>query len=129
MSRSTRIGSLVAVPAVPLAAFAVAGCGAGNDGSACTGACAAAWPPLRAAGKPVAGAGLTASKVATTACSDGTPEVTDNGHPLYSYAGDQKPGDANGQGITAFGDGWFALAPTGNMISGRAPNADGTNGY
>ena len=33
--------------------------------SACFGACAVAWPPVRVAGNPVVGTGLTASKVGT----------------------------------------------------------------
>jgi predicted lipoprotein with Yx(FWY)xxD motif len=96
--------------------------------SACTGACAAEWPPLRASGKPVAGTGLSASKTSTTARSDGGPEVTYNGHPLYLFAGDQKPGDTNGQGITAFGGGWFALTPAGTTVSGSGSGGGG-NGY
>ena len=41
--------------------------------SACTGACAIDWPPLRATGKPTVGGGATASIVATSARSDGKP--------------------------------------------------------
>lgn len=96
--------------------------------SACTGACAIAWPPLRATGKPVAGTGATASVVGTTPRSDGKPQVTYNGHPLYTYQGDQNPGDTNGQGLTAFGGGWFALSPAGNQVSGTASNSSGGGG-
>ena len=71
--------------------------------SACTGACATAWPPLLATGKPTAGTGLTASKLGTTARPGGTHQVTYNGHPLYLFIKDKKPGDVNGQGVTAFG--------------------------
>src|SRR4051812_38682580 len=35
--------------------------------SACTGACAAAWPPLRAGGKLVVGKGASPTRVGTTA--------------------------------------------------------------
>ena len=87
--------------------------------SACTGACAAAWPPLRANGKPTLGKGANASLLGTTTRPDGNPQVTYNGHPLYVYAGDQKPGDTNGQGLTQFGGGWFALSPAGNKVSGQ----------
>lgn len=98
--------------------------------SACTGACAAAWPPLRASGTPVVGAGLSASKVGTTARSDGKPEITYNGHPLYLYTGDEKPGDTNGQGLNAFGGRWFVLSPDGNQVSGAASSSgEGANGY
>jgi len=97
--------------------------------SACTGACAVAWPPLRASAHPLAGTGVTVSKVATTARSDGAPQVTYNGHPLYLYAADQRPGDTNGQGINAFGGGWFVLSAAGNMVSGPDSNSGGGNGY
>jgi predicted lipoprotein with Yx(FWY)xxD motif len=97
--------------------------------SACTGACAAAWPPVRAAGTPVVGTGLSASKVGTTARTDGKPQVTYNGHPLYLYSADMKAGDTNGQGVTAFGGGWFALSPAGNMVSGTGSTSGGANGY
>ena len=59
--------------------------------SACGGACASVWPPLMTTGKPTAGPGVTASKLGTTKRSDGATEVTYNGHPLYTYAGDSAP--------------------------------------
>jgi len=92
--------------------------------SACFGACAGAWPPLRATGKPVVGSGARASVVGTTTRSDGKPQVTYNGHPLYLYAGDQKAGDTNGQGITDFGAAWYALSPAGNQVSGQPSSSD-----
>jgi predicted lipoprotein with Yx(FWY)xxD motif len=57
--------------------------------STCFGACAVAWPPLRVNGKPTVGGGAKQSLVGTTARSDGKPQVTYNGHPLYLYAADQ----------------------------------------
>jgi predicted lipoprotein with Yx(FWY)xxD motif len=90
--------------------------------SACTGACAIDWPPLRATGKPTVGGGANASIVATSARSDGKPQVTYNGHPLYLFSGDQKPGDTNGQGVNAFGGLWYALSSAGNQIVGSGPN-------
>ena len=71
--------------------------------STCTGACASNWPPLRANGKPKLGSGANASLVGTTMRSDGTSQVTYNGHPLYTYGGDAKAGQTNGQGSNAFG--------------------------
>jgi|SRR4051794_34783556 len=87
--------------------------------SECTGACAAAWPPLRVTGKPVVGTAVSASKIGTTARSDGKPQVTYNGHPLYLYSADQKPGDTNGQGLNVFGGRWFALSAAGDMVSAK----------
>ena len=97
--------------------------------SNCNGACASAWPPVRVSGKPVAGTGVTASMVGTTKRSDGGRQLTYNGHPLYTYTGDQKPGQTNGQGLTAFGGGWFALSPSGNQVSGSGTNSGGAPVY
>ena len=97
--------------------------------SACTGACAVNWPPLRAHGHPVVGSGANSAIVATSARSDGAPQVTYNGHPLYLFAGDKKPGDTNGEGVNAFGGGWFALSPSGNQVSGQASNPGSGYGY
>ena len=97
--------------------------------SACFGACAAAWPPLRASGKPTVGSSLRASKVRTAKRSDGKPQVTYNGHPLYRFIGDKKAGDTNGQGLTAFGGRWFALSRTGHQVSSKPSTSSGGTGY
>jgi predicted lipoprotein with Yx(FWY)xxD motif len=96
--------------------------------SACTGACATAWPPLRVSGKPVAGSGIAASKLGTSARSDGKPQVTYNGHPLYRFANDQNPGDANGQGVNAFGGLWYVLSPAGTAVTTSASSSSGGGG-
>ncbi len=96
--------------------------------SACSGACATAWPPLLADGKPTAGTGLTASKLGTTTRSDGTRQVTYNGHPLYLFIKDTKPGQTTGQGVTAFGAAWYVLTPAGNQISAQQPSSGGNAG-
>jgi predicted lipoprotein with Yx(FWY)xxD motif len=96
--------------------------------STCTGACAAEWPPLRVDGSTVLGTGLSAGKVGSTARSDGKAQVTYNGRPIYRYAADRKAGDINGQGINAFGGGWFALSPTGDKVAGGGMSGGG-GGY
>ncbi|MEA2161742.1 MAG: hypothetical protein QOD66_4122, partial [Solirubrobacteraceae bacterium] len=75
--------------------------------SRCSGSCAVAWPPLLATGRPVAGTGVKGAKLGTTRRSDGKRQVVYNRHPLYRFVGDKKPGNANGQGLTAFGARWF----------------------
>jgi predicted lipoprotein with Yx(FWY)xxD motif len=95
--------------------------------SACFGACASAWPPVRGSGKPTVGSGLNASLVGTTSRSDGMAQVTYNGHPIYLFSGDQKPGDANGQGSTAFGGGWFALNSAGNQVTAQASSSSSSS--
>jgi predicted lipoprotein with Yx(FWY)xxD motif len=91
--------------------------------SACFGMCAKFWPPLRATGKPAVGSGTKASMVATTRRSDGKPQVTYNGHPLYSFLMDKKPGDTKGEGLTAFGGRWFAISPSGKQVSPKGSNS------
>ena len=83
--------------------------------SNCNGACASVWPPLTA-GKAKAGTRVTAADLGTTKRSDGKTEITYAGHPLYTYAGDQKPGDVAGQGLDQFGAEWYVLAPDGHKI-------------
>jgi predicted lipoprotein with Yx(FWY)xxD motif len=97
--------------------------------SACTGACAQAWPPLQASGKPQVGSGLEASAVTTIKRSDGNPQVSYHGHPLYTYVGDQKPGDTTGQGSNGFGAGWFAVTASGAQASGSASGSGGASRY
>ena len=52
----------------------------------------------------------------TTTRGDGTTEVTYNGHPLYTYAGDSAPGQTSGQGSDAFGAEWYVLSAAGAPI-------------
>jgi predicted lipoprotein with Yx(FWY)xxD motif len=79
--------------------------------SRCSGSCAVAWPPLLVSGRPTAGTGVKGSKLSTTRRSDGKKQVVYNHHPLYHFVGDKKPGNTNGQGLTAFGARWFTLTP------------------
>jgi predicted lipoprotein with Yx(FWY)xxD motif len=70
--------------------------------STCTGACAQNWPPLTTTGSPTAGTGATQSLLGTSTRTDGSVQVTYNGHPLYYFASDTKAGDANGEGVNDF---------------------------
>src|SRR4051812_42535254 len=98
--------------------------------STCSGGCATAWPPLRASGKPTAGGGAKASLLGTTPRSDGKPQVTYDGHPLYGYQGDSKAGDTNGQAVNGFGAPWYVLSPSGNEITAASSSSGGSsNGY
>jgi predicted lipoprotein with Yx(FWY)xxD motif len=81
--------------------------------SMCNGECAEAWPPLATEGAPSAGNGAKASMLGTTMRSDGTEQVTYAGHPLYTFVGDKKPSEANGNDVTAFGAQWYALKGNG----------------
>ena len=97
--------------------------------STCSGACATEWPPVTTSGKPSAGSGVTASMLGTTTRSDGKTQVTYNGHPLYLFEADQKPGDATGQNVDAFGAKWYVLSPAGNKVAGKATGSGGGYAY
>ena len=84
--------------------------------SSCYGACAALWPPLTTKGKPVAGHGVRASLLGTTRRKDGRLEVTYNGHPLYYFVSDRKPGQTTGQALNQFGAPWWVLSAAGKEI-------------
>jgi predicted lipoprotein with Yx(FWY)xxD motif len=79
--------------------------------SVCYGTCAAYWPPV--IGNPVAGPGVTISKIATIARTDGTIQVTYAGHPLYTYIGDTAPGQASGNDINLNGGFWHEVPAAG----------------
>lgn len=96
--------------------------------SACSGACAAAWPPVIVTGQPTAASGVTASDLSTITRSDGTKQVTYDGHPLYYYAGDTGPGMDNGQGLNGFGAVWWLVAPSGSSITSKVTVSGGSGG-
>jgi predicted lipoprotein with Yx(FWY)xxD motif len=82
--------------------------------STCYDECEENWPPLTVDGEPVAGEGIDASLLGTTERTDGSTQVTLDGHPLYLFAGDQTADDVNGQGV---GDVWYVVSPSGEAIS------------
>jgi predicted lipoprotein with Yx(FWY)xxD motif len=87
-----------------------------NGTSTCSGACAAAWPPVTTSGAPQAGSGVDKALLGTVKRADGTEQVTYNGHPLYYYVGDTGPGTAKGQGSKDFGASWYVLSAKGVKI-------------
>jgi predicted lipoprotein with Yx(FWY)xxD motif len=92
---------------------------------ACTGSCTSTWPPLLvpSGGHPVAGGGVTGTLSSAKRPDSGT-QVTYMGLTLYTFAGDTKSGEANGQG---FGGVWFAMTPTG-LSGGKGSKSSGSGG-
>jgi predicted lipoprotein with Yx(FWY)xxD motif len=97
--------------------------------STCSGSCAAVWPPLTTKTAPAAAGAAKASDLGTVARSDGSTQVTYDGHPLYYYASDSKPGDVTGQGSNGFGAKWWIVAPSGVAITAVANGSSGDYGY
>jgi predicted lipoprotein with Yx(FWY)xxD motif len=89
----------------------------GKNMSACSGACASAWPPVTATGTVTASGSVQASDLGTITRSDGTKQVTYDSHPLYYYAGDSGSGQTNGQGSDNFGAKWWLVSPSGAQIT------------
>lgn len=83
------------------------------------------WPPFTSATKPQATNGATGARVGTIG---GTGQVTYNGHPLYYYVGDQKPGQTAGQGLNEFGALWYVLSPRGNAVLSAAKSTPSSGG-
>jgi predicted lipoprotein with Yx(FWY)xxD motif len=84
--------------------------------SACTGACATAWPPYIVKSRPRAGAGVNPARVGTIKRADGSLQATYAGRPLYYYIGDKQPGQILCQNVTEFGGVWRVVRPTGRLV-------------
>jgi predicted lipoprotein with Yx(FWY)xxD motif len=97
--------------------------------STCTGACAQSWPPETTSGNATGTMGATSSMLGTTTRDDGSTQVTYNGHPLYTYAGDTSSGTASGQGINAFGGLWYVVNTAGDAVKGGGGGGGGNSGY
>jgi hypothetical protein len=74
------------------------------------------------------------SLLGTIKDANGSQEVTYNGWPLYTFAGDSGPGVANGEGITKFGGTWYVLNASGNPVTSSqsqsgSSSSGGGNGY
>jgi predicted lipoprotein with Yx(FWY)xxD motif len=78
--------------------------------SKCAGACAQIWPPVT--GPAAAGQGVT-GKLGAITRSDGSKQVTYNGHPLYTYTADTGPGQAKGNGVNVDGGVWHEVTASG----------------
>jgi len=97
--------------------------------SECSGACAGAWPPVPAGSKLTAAGSAKQADLGTITRSDGSKQVTYDGHPLYFFAGDSAAGQTNGQGSDGFGAKWWLVSPSGAEITGSAPASGSGSGY
>lgn len=86
----------------------------GTKVSACTGACLTQWPPILSASATPEADGVTGT-LSTIDTPDGKHQVTLDGWPLYTFAGDQAKGDVKGQGVGGI---WWVLSPAGEKIGG-----------
>jgi predicted lipoprotein with Yx(FWY)xxD motif len=79
----------------------------------CYGACADAWPPFYAKGRPRAGRGVDRDLLGTIERRDGRRQVTYKGRALYFYVDDPR-GQVLCNDVFEFGGTWYALDAKGN---------------
>jgi predicted lipoprotein with Yx(FWY)xxD motif len=82
----------------------------------CYGACAKAWPPVLAKGRPMAGRGVRAQRLGTTRRRSGKRQVTVGGKPLYYYV-DDAPGRVLCHNVAEFGGLWLVVRPDGTPVA------------
>jgi predicted lipoprotein with Yx(FWY)xxD motif len=95
--------------------------------SACSSACAAAWPPVIGMPKAATGVTLTGT-LGTITRSDGAKQATYNGHPLYTFKADTGPGQVNGNMVSGFGAEWYAITIGASGGASTAPTSSATKG-
>jgi predicted lipoprotein with Yx(FWY)xxD motif len=99
--------------------------------SSCSGACTSVWTPVITTATPVAAGAVKAAALSTITRSDGSKQVTYNGHPLYYYTADAGAGTTKGQGTNSFGAKWWLVAPSGAAITvvstQTAPSSSGAS--
>jgi predicted lipoprotein with Yx(FWY)xxD motif len=84
--------------------------------SACSGACATAWPPYIVKSRPRASGGISRARLGTIKRADGRLQGTFAGRPLYYYVGDRQPGQILCQNVTEFGGVWRVVRPNGSLV-------------
>jgi predicted lipoprotein with Yx(FWY)xxD motif len=80
--------------------------------SACDANCLQLWHPVPGPAQP--GSGVDQAKLNVFNRTDGTVQATYGGHQLYTFAGDNQPGDANGQNVR---QSFFLVDANGNPIT------------
>src|SRR5690242_12590414 len=86
--------------------------------SKCKGSCAQIWPPVT--GPAAAGQDITGT-LGTITRSDGSKQITYNGHPLYTYTADTAAGQAKGNGINIDGGVWHEVTASGQAAPAGTP--------
>jgi len=94
--------------------------------SNCYGSCAAFWPPLLGTAHLAAGQKIN-GHFGTTTRKDGKVQVTYDGHPLYTYAGDTQPGQTSGNGINQDGGIWNVITTAAGGGSGAGVGTTGSS--
>ena len=92
-----------------LTVYTWAGDTAGAGTSACNGNCAVAWPAVAVDADTAMGMMDMSAGLSAFPREDGSYQLALNGWPLYRFANDRAPGDANGNGSNGFGARWSVV--------------------
>jgi predicted lipoprotein with Yx(FWY)xxD motif len=99
--------------------------------STCTGKCATVWVPVVLSAGEKAPVGSGVSHLGSFTRSPGVRQVTYEGIPLYTFAGDKKPGQVTGNIKDTWGQ-WYSINPSSPLTppkkKGSAPTTTTTAG-
>lgn len=84
-----------------------------SGNSTCTNGCLGVWPALTSDKAFTAGDGTDGKLLGETKQTDGVDQAKYGVWPLYYYAGDQGPGDIDGQNVDGL---WFVVGADGKLI-------------
>lgn len=97
--------------------------------STCYSSCAPVWPAVTTTnGNVTTAKGVSKSLVTIISRTDGTKQIVYNGHPLYTFTGDNSAGMTSGEGVNSYGGYWYVLNVKGKVV--KAPissNASSSN--
>jgi len=91
--------------------------------SACTGACARVWPPIRLTiekvidSSPVLDESLVSTEPDPENHLVGDRVVKFAGRVVHTYIRDSAPRRAAGQGVHSFGGHWYLISPSGKLVT------------
>jgi predicted lipoprotein with Yx(FWY)xxD motif len=115
---NSKLGTTVLVNAHGMTLYHLSGEGKGKF--ICVNAlCVKHWPPVSASATTSAVSGL-----GTVKRPDGTEQLTYNGEPLYTFAGDSAPGQVNGGG-TVDGGTWSPVTTSASTTSAGKSSSSG----
>ena len=99
------------------------------DGNGCTASCLSQWAPLfPPMGAPTVSGDLAPVLLGTITRTDGSQQLTYNGHPLYHFIGDSRPGDTLGHRRDDEWGEWYLLTPQGGPVGEEVGALDDTPG-
>jgi predicted lipoprotein with Yx(FWY)xxD motif len=98
----------------------------GSGRSACTGTCGNLWHAVTTTSSAPSGSSLTGT-LGTIPASGDTKQLTLDGHPLYTYAGDSASGQIGGEGVMHL---WWLVSPSGGEVKPASSSSSSSSiGY